>query len=153
MEDSNLKVTTQKLMEAFIKLKRYHFRGHQVGDLKHTEIFILFCIKKCNGSDEEGLKISEISSHMRVSNPTTTQAINKLEERGYVKRSIDKEDRRAVRIVLTQKGEEAIIDANKNFTGFFDGLVSRLGQERSCQLTEIINEVIEYMNDNNNKRS
>lgn len=153
MENNNINVNTQKLMESFMKLKRFHWTGSPVGDLKHSEIFVLFCIKKFKGSSEGGLKISEISSHMKVSNPTTTQTVNKLEEKGYVERTIDKEDRRAVRIVLTEKGEEAIITAKKSFISFFDGLVNYLGDEKSRLLSEIIDEAAIYISESKKKKS
>ena len=140
--------TTQKLIEAFIKIKKLHRTEGPIYDLKHSEIFVLFCIKKSKNSDSEGLKISEISTYMKVTNPTTTQVINGLEQKGYVKRCVDKEDKRVVRISLTSKGEEATTKAGNNLTNFFEGLTGYLGEEKSLMLTELINDVYKYFDEN-----
>lgn len=148
--NNDVNKTTQDLMEAFIKLKRYHQKGNHHRDLKHSEMYVLFCIKKCENPDNNGLKVSEISMRMQVSNPTTTQCVNKLVEKGYVKRNIDEKDRRVVRIALTEKGEDVIEEAGRSFVGFFDGVVNHIGEEKSMILTEIINEVIEYLSEKKN---
>ncbi|MGE5627425.1 MAG: MarR family winged helix-turn-helix transcriptional regulator [Solirubrobacterales bacterium] len=151
MVEDELTSTTKDLVEALMRMKRLHWSRSPVMDLKHSEIQVLFCIKKCQGSNECGLKLSEISSHMNVTNPTTTQSINGLEEKGYVKRSVDKEDRRAARVVLTEKGEQAVKAAGEGFIKFFEGLVVYLGEEKSILLTDIINEAIDYINENMGK--
>ncbi len=152
MINNNVDTNTKKLIEAFMNLKRCHWTGAPHGDVKHSEMFVLFYIKKHNDSSANGVKISEISSHMKVSNPTTTQTINRLEEKGYVERKLDKEDRRAVRVILTQKGEQAILEASESFVKFFEGLANHLGNEKSLLLAEIINEAIEYINENKLKK-
>lgn len=148
MVKDELNSTTKDLVEALMRMKRVHWSRSPVAELKHSEIHVLFCIKKCQGSNESGLKLSEISSQMKVSNPTTTQSINGLEEKGYVTRTVDKDDRRASRIVLTEKGEKAVTAAEEGFISFFEGLVVYLGEDKSIMLTDIINEAIDYINQN-----
>ncbi len=48
----------------------------------------------------------EISDHLRVAVSTMTGLIDKLEEKGLVRRERTEEDRRIVRISLTEKGEK-----------------------------------------------
>lgn len=150
MQTNDTNSTTQKLLEAFVKIKRFHWAGTPIGDLKHSEIFVLFCIKKSKASDIDGIKLSEISKRMKVSNPTTTQVINRLEDNGYVERCTDKEDRRVARITLTPKGEEAINKAQKSFLTFFEGLVNNLGEEKSSELADLLNEVYIYLSEKKN---
>jgi DNA-binding MarR family transcriptional regulator len=148
MENGNYNASL-KLLEAFVKIKRFHWNGAHIDNIKHSEIFVLFCIKKSKESETEGIKLSEISKRMHVSNPTTTKVINGLEENGYVVRCIDKDDRRSARITLTPKGEEAIIKANDAFHAFFDELADFLGEKKSLELAALLEEVYAFFD---NKR-
>jgi DNA-binding MarR family transcriptional regulator len=51
-------------------------------------------------------RITELATEERVTQPAITLLVNRLEERGWVKRIPDPSDGRAVRVSLTPKGEE-----------------------------------------------
>ena len=51
-------------------------------------------------------RITELAGEERVTQPAITLLVNRLEERGWVKRIPDPSDRRAVLVSLTQQGEE-----------------------------------------------
>jgi DNA-binding MarR family transcriptional regulator len=51
-------------------------------------------------------RITELASEERVTQPAITLLVNRLEERGWVKRIPDSSDRRAVLVSLTPQGEE-----------------------------------------------
>lgn len=61
-------------------------------------------------SEEEGITIGELSSHLFLAFSTTTDLVDKLEEKELVERKKDEKDKRLVRIFLKPKGE-AIIEA------------------------------------------
>jgi len=65
---------------------------------------------------------------------------------------MDKEDRRAVRVNITTKGENAIDKASKAFYKSFNGLVEHLGEVKSNELAELLSEVFVYFNDKENSR-
>ncbi|UUZ82713.1 MarR family transcriptional regulator [Paenibacillus sp. P26] len=52
---------------------------------------------------EDGLSQEELSSYLKIDKGTTAKAIKKLEEQGYVTRTIRDDDRRTYRIFLTGK--------------------------------------------------
>jgi len=139
--------TTQKLMESFLQFKKLHWNRSPVAGFKPSEIMVLFCIKKRVKPDEPGIKVSELSSHLKVTSPTITQLVNSLEESGLVERTMDKEDRRAVRVRLTDDGENVIKKAWQAFSASFSGLVDYLGEEKSNELAELLAEVFSYFNE------
>lgn len=49
-------------------------------------------------------RFSDLSQELKISAPTATGIIDRLEKSGYVKRIPDKKDRRAINIHLTVKG-------------------------------------------------
>ncbi|MCG6535321.1 MAG: MarR family transcriptional regulator, partial [Syntrophales bacterium LBB04] len=49
---------------------------------------------------------SELARKLRVSKPTVSVAVDKLEEAGYVRKTISDEDRRTHHLHLTAKGQQ-----------------------------------------------
>jgi DNA-binding MarR family transcriptional regulator len=92
------------------------------------------------------MKISEISQFLQVTPPTITQIINVLEKDGLVERTIDPEDRRAVKIKLTPEGLKVTAKARLAFSETFLGLIDFLGEEESEQLANLLSKVQQYFN-------
>lgn len=133
------------LIDAFSKLNRMNLKKHLASGFKHGEIAVLFCIKRHVKFDSEGIKISDISSILNVAAPTVTQLMNGLEEHGLIQRTMDKEDRRAVRVKMTEKGEESISGIYKAFFKRFKGLTEFLGEAETLHLTALLIKVSKYM--------
>lgn len=55
-------------------------------------------------------KMSDIGRILKVSKPNITFLVDKLEEQGLIERKNDENDRRVVKIHLTEAGEEVIIE-------------------------------------------
>lgn len=149
MDDINL--TAQKLLKVLGELKRMHKGGSPVPGLTHSEAILIFAIERHNKENSEGIKTSELSQILHVAAPTITQQINALERRGYVERNADKNDRRAVRIKLTDKGENMLNELHKSFYKAINGLVEYLGDEKTNQLSELLSEVFIYFKEKNHK--
>lgn len=145
--ETNENTTSHKLLTTLIKLKRTNWHPNQVAGLTHSEIMVLFAIDKNVKPGEYGIKVSHISHLLMVAPPTITQLINNLETNGFVQRNSDKADRRAVRIVLTEKGKETIKEAAQLFYASINGLVDYLGEDNSKQLIELLSKVINYINE------
>lgn len=69
--------------------------------LTTTELHIIECI----GLDK--LSIKELSEKLGITMGTTSVAINKLEDKGFIQRSRSKTDKRKVYVFLTKKGQIA----------------------------------------------
>lgn len=143
MED-NKELVVEKIIKCLTEFKRFHKHKGPISSLTHSEIRVLFSIKNYVEIHHIGVKTSELSNILNVASPTITQQINSLETRGFVERNIDKEDRRAVRIKVTEKGEEVLRKACKEFEASIKGLVEHLGQEKSEQLADLLSETFNY---------
>ena len=75
-------------------------------------------------SEEEGITIGELSSRVYTAFSTTTDMIDRLEERELVKRVKDENDKRLVRIHLQPKGAALIKDVIRKRQAF---LAEKLG--------------------------
>jgi len=137
-----------KLMEAFVRFRRLHWRQNApTSGLKPSEMILMSYVKDGIGPDGEGVKVSDLSNTLNVASPTITQQINNLETHGYVERSIDKEDRRVVRIKLTDKGLQAQQKASEAFLATVNGLVDYLGEEDTEKLADLMTKVSYYFSE------
>lgn len=105
---------------------------------------LLLAIRRSMSAGSAGLKVSEISGMLRVSLPTVTQTVNLLVARGLLERSSDPDDRRAVRIRLTEAGQRETELAEEAMLEGMKGLIDHLGHERSMQLIELLDDVAAY---------
>jgi DNA-binding MarR family transcriptional regulator len=73
--------------------------------------------------------LAEIIDQLRVSKQAAGQLVDTLAIRGYLDRSIDPEDRRRLRITLTERGEAAAAVIRSAVARVDDGLLARLGPD------------------------
>jgi Transcriptional regulators len=134
------------LMEAFMQMGRYAMKdGRGKHGYRRSQIMVLYCLKDAESLGGPGLMVSEISRRLNVTSPTVTQLINELEVRGFVERKVDARDRRAVRILLTDKGRALIDRTTEAFLDSFNGLVEHLGEEESKQLAHLLKKASAYL--------
>ncbi|WP_342431525.1 MarR family transcriptional regulator [Neobacillus sp. FSL H8-0543] len=136
--------TAQKLLNTFMQFKKTDWHDKKIAGYNPSEFKVLAVIKQGCNEKKRDMKVSEISRKLHVTPPTVTQIINILEKDGLVERSIDQDDRRAVRINITAKGEKVTSQAKNEFTENFLGLIDYLGDKESEQLAELLSKVIEY---------
>ena len=112
--------------------------GKQLSDIgvgSGQFMFLLELYRKDGRSQEE---LSEILS---IDKGTTARAIKKLEDDGFLYRERDENDKRAYKIYLTDKGNDAkqpILDALKSWE---DIITSRLSSEERIILDLLLNKI------------
>ncbi len=91
--------------------------------LSFSQISVLMRLKHGGSSG-----VSEIGDQLGVTNAAASQAVDRLVQLGLIERTEDPEDRRAKRLVLTQKGrtliEKGIEARSKWIKGLTDALTS-----------------------------
>ena len=97
----------EKLAEEFIrifgKMERQKDRK-KVADSMHGEKFILFFLS----AHESSVIPSDISKEMGISSARIAAALNSLEEKGFITRRIDTDDRRRILVDLTKCGRTEV---------------------------------------------
>jgi DNA-binding MarR family transcriptional regulator len=139
--------TAHRLFEAFMQFRRLHRKQGLIAGLTPGEVMILWRTQKAEADDAAGIKVSQISDHLNVASPTITQHINSLETQGLVERSMDKEDRRVVRVKLTDKGETVVTKVSEAFLARFSGLAEYLGEQQSNQLADLLSKAFTYFDE------
>lgn len=132
----------QALLNSLHKIKKVMIKSHMMAGVPHPSIMALRGIKHCNNSTEngnlQGIKMSEISKFMDISKPATTQIINDLEKRGYVKRTLTENDRRVVYIRLTESGNEILDRGEKEAFASMAKIIDSLGENDTEELIRIL---------------
>ncbi len=82
------------------------------------------------------VKVSDIARYLELSAPAVSRTMKSLEEKEYIERHTDKQDRRNTFVKLTAKGEEQLKAWMKVFEEFSEAIFARLGDEKSNQLLE-----------------
>lgn len=140
------------LMSSFQRFK-HSFRPHTnpFPGLKPSEIGLLFHIRACC-EEADGVSVSALSKRMNVTSSSITQTVTSLEERGLVSRRMDEEDRRGVKVSLTQEGEQITHNAENQLNSMLSGMVEHLGRERSIEFVNLLNEAIDYISKNHSRQ-
>lgn len=64
-------------------------------------------------SREDGVRVSELAAALRIAPRSATEVVDGLADRGLAQRRADPADRRAVVVVLTGAGQEAVAHAER----------------------------------------
>ena len=84
------------------------YLNHRLGDLgiNETQLHLLFEI-----SHHENLNQERIASGCNINKGAVARSIKKLEDRGFVARTIDENNRRQNKVSLTSKGRKTLSEA------------------------------------------
>ncbi|TJY41356.1 MarR family transcriptional regulator [Cohnella pontilimi] len=142
----------QKLLEAFRRFRNTDWQRRNAEGCKPSEIAVLLCLKRAGKESDHGIAVSEISAALGVTLPTVTQLVNGLVDQGLIERAADQKDRRVVRLTLTERGQQIAGQAAVSMRNRFNGLVAHLGEERSLQFAQLLDETMTYFHETGRKR-
>jgi len=149
--DDNL--VSHNLIKAFLSFRRMGMNNGRAFELqgtkspsglRHSEVMILFAIKEIEDDYPDGISVSDLSNYLNVKPPTITPMLSSLEEKKMLKRIMDTDDRRVMRIFLEEAGNSLVEKSTLHFVDHLKGLVDYLGEEKSNTLAELMNEMYEY---------
>lgn len=100
--------------------------------------------------EREGEQLTAISERLLLSKSTITRVIDQLEERTWVKRIPDPNDRRALRVVLTEKGVEERQRISRAHHQALSQVFQQLEEEESKNLSMILSSLFEILQDSLN---
>ena len=87
--------------------------------------YTLLCLPR-----KGGMTMSDLSEAMGLAGSTMTRMVDPLVQKGLASRAPDDEDRRIVRIALTDRGREAQRGLEQELEEFFAGVLEGLTDER-----------------------
>jgi DNA-binding MarR family transcriptional regulator len=100
-----------------------------------------------------GLKMSELSGVLKVSNGNVTGIVDRLVEDGFALREQVPADKRAFRAILTAKGRSEFERQAVAHEHWIDELLGDVGQDRAVRLSDLLAEVVKHVEDSEEKDS
>jgi DNA-binding MarR family transcriptional regulator len=83
-------------------------------------------------------RVSALAVDERVTQPAITLLVNRLAERGWVRRSADPLDRRAVLVSLTSAGEDALARLRAEYRALVHEEMAELGDDEVRTLADAV---------------
>lgn len=115
-------------------LEKLTARGHAGLGIAHTTLLPHI--------DLEGTRMTVLAERAGVTKQAVGQLVADLEQRGYVARTVDPRDRRAVLVTFTAAGERFLRDAERIKHELEDEYLARLGVERMAELRAILTDLV-----------
>ncbi len=85
------------------------------------------------------LRMAELADRLGPSPSATTRLVDRLEERGWVRRESARQDRRTIDVLLTTDGRRAYVRNNRPFTAAVEEAVTaRMSDEEMTQLIGLL---------------
>lgn len=116
--------------ETISKMRNTIIKFQPMKEISMGEYTLLKTIKD-KGDNEKGFRItsSRLSNNLEASRPATSRMLNLVEEKGLIKRTSDKEDRRIVYIELTESGIDLLNEESKKFKELIKKINEKMGKE------------------------
>ncbi|WP_195984240.1 MarR family transcriptional regulator [Clostridium sp. D33t1_170424_F3] len=128
----------RSMMELMQSLKDFG----SVGPVTRSTMLLLSVIHQESEQSEQksgvaGVTSSQLSNTMEVTKPAVSKAVGFLEERGFVARVNDREDRRRTYICLTPEGERVLEEARQTVLERINRIVDRLGEQEAQEFIRL----------------
>ena len=124
---------SQKFAAIIARLHKLKF-GNMLTGISEIEFKTMSAISRISMSGD--VKVSDIARYLELSAPAVSRTMKSLEEKEYIERHTDKQDRRNTFVKLTKKGEEQQKAWMKSFEEFSEAIFARLGDDKSNKLLE-----------------
>lgn len=152
-QQPDLNTVAENLIRAFFQFKKLYREENRpafdperpLHGLKGSEIMLLFVLNEAQNRFPEGVPVSELSKTLSVRPPSITPLLAGLEEKQLLERTMDRNDRRIVRVRLQEKGQKVIDEQEHHVVERVREMVESLGVEKAAMLTELINEAFAYI--------
>ncbi len=115
MEDFT-KFVCYQLKATMRKVERYIGQELNHHGVNLAQSFVLFSLL-----ENDGLTLSEVSSRAQIENSSLTTMVDRLEKENLVQRRLYPQDRRVVKVYLTDEGRNTanqILSAGSNFNNY-----------------------------------
>ena len=129
-----------QLYSNVIKVEETVMKKSKAQNLSVTEIHTLEAIGR-----GEAKTMTHVADALKINVSTLTAAINKLVTKGYVDRFRIPEDRRIVKVALTEAGERAVREHEAFHFVFVKEALSQLSPEETERLIESLENVHEIL--------
>ncbi|HFI0641021.1 MarR family winged helix-turn-helix transcriptional regulator [Streptococcus suis] len=139
---------SKQLCHSFYQVNKlfnqFYLKNLKEFDLTYTQYLVLVVLW-----ENSPLSLKEIGKKLDLSSNTLTPLVKRLEEKGFIRRMIPKEDKRQLLIYLTEEGQKLQVSLEDKLLSCFrqlDGLTMEKKQAYIQSNQELINSLQDYLN-------
>ena len=118
-------------------------RWLQEMDLKPHQAGILFVLDRDGSMSQK-----ELARVLRQTPPSVTNAIQKMEQKGYILRQPDEKDQRVLRLHLTEKSQRYLSQVKQTFRQMEAELFEGISKEEKEELRKILLRMLHNIEEN-----
>ena len=119
-----------------------HGHGHDHGHRPHAA-FARERLLRIIGEHEGGVRQKTLVALQHISPSSVSELITRLEDDGYVRRTVDPDDKRATLISLTDLGAARAAELEDERRDRFAGAFKKLGEEEKAALVGLLEKLLE----------
>ena len=131
----------QQLAERFFNaidgMRRYLMRVKPFQGIAHNEVAILHMIDACRRRGDRA-STTGLSGRLKMNKSSVSQALNAMEEKGWIQRSLDPDNRRQTVIDLTDEGQRMMAEVYKAMIASIARVLERMGHDSAEQFVDMI---------------
>ncbi|HEX9026587.1 MAG TPA: MarR family transcriptional regulator [Clostridium sp.] len=113
------------------KIKDQFYKKFQITQIQFRALSVIYVC------EERNVKLSVLSEKLNITRPSVTALIDRMECAGLVERSSNKDDRRSIGVVITDKGKEIMKTVLPNNKAFEVSIADFLTEEEKENLYKI----------------
>lgn len=125
-------------------IKRTGDNSMKSDGLTHSQMGVLICLEI---QDDGQCSFKDVQHFLRVSQPTTTGLISRLEQKGLVRTLSSSTDQRAKNVKLTEKGWDALETGRRKFEETKRKMESGLSEDELLSLKRCLVRMIANLSD------
>ncbi len=135
---------TEQLLNNILQLRKLML---QAADVAHEEkaatMLQLFALNFLH--DRPGTKLSSLGASLHLSKSSSTQLIERLEKMGFLKRAVDKDDKRIIHLSLRLKGERKLSVLRRKVIHKMNRIISKVPESDLKELVRIQSDLIKTL--------
>lgn len=135
---------THDLFQLVKQVPHLKFKQSSTDGLTRSEQGLLVMLATNFDGTKKALTVTEMSSLLQITPAGVTHLLNPLEETGHIERLQDPNDRRIVRVGLTDKGTRVAEIFIRESQEQLAGLIDHLGEKDSRTFIRLLARVIEF---------
>lgn len=110
-----------------------HFFAHRIGSKKRGQNNVLTII-----SQHPGITQKELGEILGIQPASVSELLMKLERKGLVRRERDEQDRRSIKVQLTEEGQKLLAEPKEEVTDPFKALSTEEQEQLRCLLEKLL---------------
>ena len=129
----------EEFMQMVFKLHKVRM-SNLVHNLNTREVYTMLRINEYTGNINQISFYEELQKHLAVTKSAISQIISCLEEKGYITREIDRNDRRKFEFLITDNGQELVEELRNTMDFVITETITRFGENKMRQFISLFNQ-------------